>query len=222
MSAVGTLAAVLERKESGEGQHVETSLLGTALSVFNSHLIEEGGMHLGREPSGNRVQTSGPSDVFETADGHVLLHVVGNGLFRRIAETIGAPEWLNDARYASDQQRGDRRDELCNRVAAWCTSRTTDEVLDAMATAGVPAGPVLSIADALKHPQVEALNLLKTVTAPGREKEVPVADLPVKLSRTPGGIKKHPPGVSENSAEILAELGYSVSEIKALSDDGVI
>lgn len=222
LSAVGTLAAIIEREKSGAGQHVEASLLGTALAVFNSHLIEEGGLGIGREPTGNRVQTSGPSDVFETADGHVLLHVVGNGLFRRLANTIGAEDWLEAPAFDSDSKRGEQRDLLCDRVQAWCRNRTNAEVLDTMAAAGVPAGPVLNIAEALKHPQVAALGLLKEVGFPGRETPVPVADLPVSLSRTPGGIRRQPPGVSEHSHEILAEIGYSNKEIKTLRDSQVI
>ncbi|MDJ0699873.1 MAG: CoA transferase [Woeseiaceae bacterium] len=222
LSTVGTLAALIERERSGEGQHVEASLLGTALAVFNSHLIEEGSLGLGREPTGNRVQTSGPSDVFRTADGHVLLHVVGNGLFRRIADTIGARDWLDNPNLDSDSKRGDRRDEVCERVQAWCADKSSDQVIDAMAKAGVPAGPVLSLADALKHPQVEALGLLKPVGFAGRDTSVPVADLPVSLSRTPGGINMRPPAVSEDTDEILAELGYSSNEISDLRKSQVV
>lgn len=222
LSTVGTLAALIEREKSGVGQHVEASLLGTALAVFNSHLIEEGGLALGREPTANRVQTSGPSDVFRTTDGHVLLHVVGNGLFRRIAETIGAEDWLDNPDLDADSKRGDRRDELCARVQAWCSDKTSERVLDTMAAAGVPAGPVLSLADALRHPQVGALGLLKPVGFPGRDTEVPVADLPVSLSGMPGGIRNRPPDVSEHTDEILVELGYSASEIKTLRDEQAV
>ena len=222
LSAVGTLAALIEREQSGRGQHVEASLLGTALAVFNSHLIEEGGLRLGRQPTGNRVQTSGPSDVFETADGHVLLHVVGGGLFKRIAKTVGAEDWIENPDLDADSKRGDRRDMLCDRVQVWCKTRTSEQVLDAMAAAGVPAGPVLAIAETLEHPQVAALGLLKAVGFPGRDATVPVADLPVSLSRTPGGIRHRPPDVSEHSREILAELGYSETDIVELRRAGVV
>ncbi|MEM7504965.1 MAG: CoA transferase, partial [Pseudomonadota bacterium] len=180
LSAVGALAALIEREQSGKGQHVESSLLGTALAVFNSHLIEQSGLGLNREPTGNRVQTSAPSDVFATQDGHVLMHVVGAGLFRKLAVLIEASDWLTDPQLATDQARGDRRDELCERVSAWCKGRTTEGVLDACAQAGVPAGPVLSLAETLAHPQTQALNLLKQVGYPGRDFGVSVADLPIE------------------------------------------
>lgn len=222
LAAFGTVAALYERERSGRGQQVEGSLLGTALAVFNSHLIEEGGLDLGREPTGNRVQTSGPSDVFACRDGHILIHVVGNGLFRRIAGVIGADDWLDDPDLATDIQRGDARDRLCERVQAWCEAQTVDAALTTLADAGVPAGPVLSIAGALEHPQTEALGALKSVEYPGREGRAPVADLPLRLSRTPGGIAAPPPAPGEHNREILEAAGYGVEAIAGFERDGVI
>lgn len=222
LAAFGTLAALFERERSGEGQEVKGSLLGTALAVFNSHLIEEGGLGIGREPTGNRVQTSGPSDVFETLDGHVLLHVVGNGLFRRLAGVIGATEWLEDSSLATDSQRGDARDRLAERVGEWTGRRTTAEVLDVMAGAGVPAGPVLNLAEAIRHPQVEALGALKAVNVPDTERSVPVADLPITLSRTPAGIDSPPPTAGQHTDAILGQLGFTADEISRFRRTGVI
>ena len=107
LSALGTLAALMHRERTGEGQEVATSLLGTALSVFASHLIEQGVTHRDRIGTGNRVQTSAPSDVFPTRDGHVLIHVVGNPLFRRWARLVGEERrWIDDPAYANDALRG--------------------------------------------------------------------------------------------------------------------
>lgn len=221
LSAVGVLAALIERQQSGKGQHVEGSLLGTALAVFNSHLIEQSGLDLNRKPTGNRVQTSAPSDVFATQDGHVLMHVVGAGLFRKLAALLEADDWLSDEGLATDQARGDRRDQLCERVADWCAVRTTDSVLDACAQAGVPAGPVLSLAESLGHPQTQALNLMKEVGYPGRDFGVSVADLPINLSRTPGGIQRQPPVAGADTEAVLQELGFTPEEIAAFSANGV-
>lgn len=222
LAAFGTVAALYERQASGRGQQVEGSLLGTALAVFNSHLIEEGGLGLGREPTGNRVQTSAPSDVFACRDGHILLHVIGRGLFRRLAGVIGADDWLDDPELASDSQRGKARDRLCERVQVWCAARTVDTALARLADAGVPAGPVLSLAEALRHPQAEALSALKPVGYPGREGSVPVADLPLRLSRTPGGIARPPPVPGAHNRELLEAVGYDAGTIARFARDGVI
>ncbi|MEM8683277.1 MAG: CoA transferase [Pseudomonadota bacterium] len=220
LAAFGTLAALFDRERTGKGQEVQASLLGTAMSVFASHLIEEGTTGIGRPPTGNRVQTSGPSDVFETRDGHVLIHVVGGGLFRRIATLIGAEDWLDDPRFDSDISRGAHRDALCERVEAWTRAQSSDAVLDALASAGVPAGPVLSLAEAIDHPQAKALGLLKNVTYPGRDRASPVPDLPVRMGSGAPGIQSAPPQSAEHSAAVLAELGYSAEEIRRFAADG--
>lgn len=222
LAAFGAVAALFERERSGEGQEVQGSLLGTALAVFNSHLVEEGALGLGRAPTGNRVQTSGPSDVFATSDGHVLLHVVGNGLFKRIATVIGAEDWLDDPALSTDSLRGDARDRLCERVGAWCAERSSDEVLEVMAGAGVPAGPVLDLESAIRHPQAEALGALADVAVPGTTLSAPVANLPIAFSRSTTGIESPPPEAGQHSDAILDALGYAPEAIAAFRESGVI
>lgn len=149
---------LIHRDRTGEGQHVEASLLSTALAVFNSHLIEQGVLSIDRQPTGNRVQTSAPSDVFATRDGHILTHTVGGGLYRRWAELMGEAEWRDDVRFGSDQSRGDQRDVICERMQRWCSERTTEEALDELRATGIPCGKVLDLHQALDNPQVALLN----------------------------------------------------------------
>lgn len=222
MSAFATLAALMQRAETGEGQHVETSLLGTALAVMNAYLAEQAVTKRGRTGTGNRVQTSGPSDVFKTRDGHVLTHVVGDNLFARCARLIGAPEWLDDPRFQSDQDRGDHRDALCERMSDWCAARTTDEAIAALEEAGVPAGPVFSLQEALDNPQVEAMNVFKSMAFPGLPAPAPVADLPARFSAMTAGIETPPPETGQHTEQILLKLGYSVDEVAELAGRGVI
>lgn len=222
LSAFGVLAALLQRQRTGQGQHVEATLLGTALAVFNSHLVEQGVAALNRVPSGNRVQTSGPSDVFATRDGHVLIHVIGNAMFARCARLIGAEEWTTDPRLQSDQSRGDHRDELCERMAAWCTKRTTEQALAELEDAGVPAGPVLDLQQALDHPQVRAMQFLKQVTFPGLARPAPVADVPLHFSGMNAGITERPPLLGEHTRVVLEEIGFSAADIAELAAARVI
>jgi crotonobetainyl-CoA:carnitine CoA-transferase CaiB-like acyl-CoA transferase len=224
LAAFGTLAALMHRSATGEGQEVKTTLLGTALAVFNSHLIEQSVTHIDRQGTGNRVQTSAPSDVFVTRDGHLLTHVVGGRLFKRWAQLMGdEARWLNDPRYATDQSRADHSGPILECMRAWCSARTTAEAVQALEGAGIPAGPVLSPQQALDDPQVAAMGFLRSVADyPGLKCAAQVADLPVRLSRSAGGISRRPPATGEHSAQILAELGYSAAEIAALKAAGVI
>jgi len=224
LSAFGTLAALMQRAQTGAGQEVQTSLLGTAMAVFGSHLIEQSALAINRVPTGNRVQTSAPSDVFATRDGHILTHTVGNGLFRRWARLMGdADRWINDPRFKSDQSRGDHSEDILTRMRQWCSERTTDEALREMQAVGLPAGPVQTLQQALDHPQVAAMQVLHAITDfPGLQRPAQVPDLPVRLSVSGGGITDRPPLLGEHTDEVLRGLGYSSEEITALRDARVI
>lgn len=222
--AFGVMAALRQRDKTGEGQEVSGALLGTALAVFNSHLIEQGVLGIDRVGTGNRVQTSAPSDVFATLDGHVLMHCPGDGIFKRLAKLIGREDWLANPNYSTDQLRGDHRDELCADVAQWCRDRSTQAVLEALASAGVPAGPVLNLREALQHPQVAALGLLGGVGYAGEALNAPSAGLPVELSaaHTKRSDSQDPPSPGEHTDTIMAELGFSSEEIRSLRERRVI
>lgn len=220
--AFGVMAALRERDRSGQGQEIGGALLSTALAVFNSHLIEQAVAEPNREPTGNRVQTSAPSDVFATSDGHILVHCPGDGIFKRWCELVGRADMAADPRFSTDQQRGDHRDEICAPMAAWCAERRSDEALAALAEAGVPAGPVLDIAEALAHPQTAALGVLGDVAYPGLPTPAPVADLPIKMSHSETGIRTSPPTVGEHTDSVLAELGFTADEIAALRSSGTV
>lgn len=226
MSAFAALAALMDRQRTGKGQHVETSLMGTALAVMNSHLAEQGATQINRVGTGNRVQTSAPSDVFATGDGHILVHTVGDSLFARWAGMVGRPELADDPRFKGDQARGDMGDELCAIMAAWCADKSSEDALAALQKAGVPAGPVLTMQQALDNPQVEAMGFLKQVMFDGLPRPAPVADLPARFSAMESGLKTGddglPPTIGQHNQEILSKLGYSDDDIVALADKGII
>lgn len=224
LSAVGTLAALLHRDRTGEGQEVKATLLGTALAVFGSHLAEQGATRIDRVGTGNLVQTSAPSSVFATRDGHVLTHVVGNGLFRRWARLMGEEErWTADPLYQSDQSRGDHSEAIVARMSAWCAERTTADALAALEAAGLPAGPVYTPQQALDDPQVAAMGFLHAIADyPGLARAVPVSGLPVSLSGTPGIAPARPPRLGEHTDEVLRGLGYTEREIAAFRDQGIV
>lgn len=222
MAAFGVLAALMHRDQTGEGQEVQASLMGTALAAFNSHLIEQGTTGINRQPTGNRVQTSAPSDVFATRDGHILIHTVGDGLFRRLAKLIKEDTWVDNPELAGDQNRGDQRDAICSRVAQWCAARSNYEALHELETAGLAAGPVYDLDQTLNDPQVAAMDWLHPVMFPGLTKPAPVAQLPLTFSSLDAGIKQRPPTLGEHNAAILEELGWSETQIAEFRADGVL
>jgi crotonobetainyl-CoA:carnitine CoA-transferase CaiB-like acyl-CoA transferase len=214
--AFGTLAALMERERSGRGQHVQGSLLGTALAFTNAMLIEQAVIGADRVPSGNRAQTAAPVDLYRTTDGWLLCQVVGQPLFERWARLMGEAHWLADPRFASDESRGEHGELIGERMRRWCAERCTAEAMAALSTARIPCGPVLSAQQALDHPQVRALGLLQPLDFPGLPRPAPVAGVPLSLSVSSASPRQRAPLLGEHTDAILAELGYADAEIAAL------
>lgn len=224
LSAFGALAALMQRGRTGRGQHVQGALQATALAVFGSHLVEQGVARPNRVGTGNRVQTSAPSDVFATRDGHVLVHVVGGGLFARWARLVGdEARWLEDPDFATDQARGDHSEPILARMRQWCGERTTAQAISELGAAGLPAGPVYTPQQALDDPQAAAMGFFKAIDDyPGLPRPAPVPDLPLRFSDMEAGISRRPPLVGEHTDALLGELGYSAREIAALRAQDIV
>ena len=220
--AFGTLAALMERGRTGQGQQVDGSLLGTALTFSNAYLIEQATIGSNRVPTGNRGQAAAPVDIFRTQDGWLLCQVVGQPLYVRWARLMGEPEWLTDPRFANDLSRGENGAALSERMARWCAQRSTDDAVAMLGAAKIPCGPVLNAQQALDHPQVLAMGLLQPLDFPGLPRPAPVARLPLNLTAPPGTATTRAPLLGEHSDQILAGLGYSETEISGLRECGAV
>ncbi|HEY0303244.1 MAG TPA: CoA transferase, partial [Rhizomicrobium sp.] len=202
--ALGVAAALRAREASGRGQLVEGALLRTALTFFSPTLIEEDVLRIGRVPSLNRSQTAGPSDIYKAKDGWITVAVNGDPLFRRVCKLIGAPEWLEDARFASDKARGDNGEAISARVGAWVAERSSAEAIAAFEGARVPAGPVYRPRQTLDDPHVAGGDFFADIDYPGIGR-ARVAATPVKLHGTPGTVRTRPPTLGEHTDEVLRE-----------------
>jgi crotonobetainyl-CoA:carnitine CoA-transferase CaiB-like acyl-CoA transferase len=223
LTAFGTVSALFERQQTGRGQQVEGSLLASSLTVANGTLIEQAVIEADRVATMNRSQTAGPADCYRTRDGWVQVLTIGQPLFRRWAKLMGEEEqWLDDPRFADDLGRGEHGVLISERMQRWCDERTTAECIEALDEARLPAGPVYSPRQTLEDEHVRAMEFMKPVDYPGLPKPAPVADTPVRLSRTPGGIRHRAPLVGEHTEQILGELGYDADAIAALRTQNVV
>ena len=134
---------------------------------------------------------------------------------------MGAPELIDDPRFADNSARMAHRDALAELLAAHLRQRPTHAWLQALDAAGIPAGPIQSIAEMAADPQTLAREMVVELEHPvaGRTKAL---GLPLKFSATPGGIRRPAPTFGQHTHEVLHECGYSESEIAALAASGAV
>jgi crotonobetainyl-CoA:carnitine CoA-transferase CaiB-like acyl-CoA transferase len=223
LSAFGTLAAIIHRMKTGEGQLIDGSLLSTGLSFNNAALIEQAMLGLNRVGSGTRGQYNAPTDSFKTADGWVTVQIVGQGLFKRWVGLVGDQDyWLNDTRFASDQSRGDHGVIIAERMQQWIGNRTNSEVVVALAEAGIPAGELLTPAQVLENEQVVEGGFFQHLDVANAEVSAPIANHPLIYSKTPVQPFKAAPKLGQHTNEILAELGFDQAKIEALRSSRIV
>ena len=221
-SALGTMAALMDKKANGRGQQVHTTLFGSALTAFNCFLIEQSLVQPNRVASGNRAQSSGPSDIFRTKDGWIVIQVVGRPVFERWANLMGEAEWLDDPRFETDAQRAEHGALLSERTQRWTSQLTSAEALERLANGRLPAGPVYSPQQVLDDPHVNATGMFHGVDYPGSPKPFPLFLNSMLLSQTPVTLRRRPPTIGEHTNAIMAELGFSDQEIADLRAKRII
>lgn len=219
LGAMGVLAAYTHRLKTGEGQRVDTSLLEASLTqtYWPAAIFLASG--LAAQPMGSAHPLSAPYQAFETADGWINIGAANQGNWLRLLEVLGLGELAEDPRFTDNAGRRTHLDALIEILTPYVRARTTEHWLAALADAGVPAGPVLSIGEALNNPQTLAREMVVEVEHRKLGK-LKTLGVPVKLSATPGKVTRGAPVLGEHTREVLAEIGYSESEIDALLAHG--
>lgn len=219
---IGALAALLHRNATGQGQKIEVNLLQSALTVTNYFVLEEYLTGMGRVGTANRAPSGAPCDLIHTLDGAVYVAVLGNPMFKRLANLIGKPELTSDPRFLTDEQRATNGELLSRMTGEWAADKTTAQALEALAASRIPAGPLLRPDQILDDEHVKAAGFVKYIDVPGLRKPVPFITPAYRLSETPATIEVGPPLPGEHSDEILAELGYSGADIAGFRANGIV
>ncbi len=220
--ALGTVVALVARQQSGEGQVVDVGSLDAIFSCLGTRPSAFLMLGLTPERSGSRDLLTAPANVFQSADGFVYIHAGTNPLFPRLCEAMSRPDLLSDPRFRDVPGRMEHVDDLEAAVAAWTAERTTAELGDVLERAGIPFGPVAEISDVVTSPQLRAREMIIDTEHPTLG-PITLPGIPIKLSATPGSIRKAPPMVGEDNDSVYHELlGLTASEIEALRGDGAI
>jgi len=220
-AAHGISLALLERERSGRGQIVHTSLLEAMVGVLSwgAGLYFQSGAAPG--PAGQHHPLASPYGRFRARDGWLNVAAGSEAIWQRLARALGREAWLADARFAGALARLRHRDELTAELEAALAGEGVAHWVEQLNAAGVPAGPVLDVAQVFADPQVLAREMLRELPHPELG-TFRTTGLPVKLSRTPGRIERRPPLHGEHGDEVLAECGLAREEIAALRRAGVV
>ena len=215
LAAIGVLAAYADRLKTGRGQLVDTSLFEAALQQTYWHAASYFATGESPGPLGSAHILTAPYQAFEASDGYINIGGANQSNWERIAEVLGHPEWREDPRFADNTARMHHRDALADAMNAVLRTRTRGQWMAVFDAAGVPAGPVHSLGEALEHPQTRARGMVVDLVHPDAGATRAIG-CPVHLSRTPARITRPAPRLGEHTREVLREAGYTDSDIDDL------
>ena len=215
-TALGILMAVIERQRSGLGQYLDMTLYDSAIALMHPHVSN---YYLsGRVPglTGNAHPNLSPYDKFRTRTTEIFVAAGNNRAFSRLCSEIGVPGLAQDPRFRDNRDRLAHPEALRDALEAALAEVDGFALCERLLKAGLPAGPVMDTREVMSHPH--------TAT---REMAVELdwyrgSGTPIKMSRTPGEVRRTPPAFGAHAREILSEHGYSEEDIEALVRDGVV
>lgn len=216
IAANAILAALVERGKSGKGQSIEVPLFDSAISL--THPQAANTLMSGKVPvsTGNGHPNIVPYDTYDTSTCQIFIAVGNNGQFAKLCELLDMTELLADPRFADNAARLEHRAEITEILAKRMLSEDANELEQRLMNAGIPAGAVRTVTDAMAHPHTQFRNMVVEVDG------YKGTGIPAKLSRTPGAVRSRPPHLFEHCQAILRDAGYSEDEIKSIKDSGVV
>jgi crotonobetainyl-CoA:carnitine CoA-transferase CaiB-like acyl-CoA transferase len=218
-AAFGISGALYRRQQTGEGEYIDLGMLDAALPWLTK---QAGKVFAGESPSrmGTKDPVLAPYQTFPTADGYINVAALNEKLWSAFCEAIDRPDLEDDDRFATNSDRVDNMNELEAIISETLQERTTDEWMSRIVEdAGVPAGPVFDVEDALYNEQTEARDVMTTLEHP-EHGEVPVIEHPLQYENADSGFEAPAPKLGEHNRNVFDEIGYTEDEIEALEEQG--
>ena len=210
-AAIGVLAALSKRGETGAGDHIDLAMLDVSVAMLANQAMNY--LVSGTEPvrRGNRHPNIQPQNVYPVKDGHIVLAVGNDGQFRKFAEVIGRPALADDPKFATNAARVENLEELEALLIAALASGTIAHWVAAFAAAGVPSGPINTVGRVFGEPQVQHRRMLRDIPHPlsGTVKQVVS---PLNFANAPLAFDRAPPLLGEHTEEVLKALGLEETQ----------
>jgi formyl-CoA transferase len=215
-TCVAILSALYRREKSGEGAHLDMALFDTALAMLANQASNA--LISGSDPprQGNTHPNIVPYQPFEAADQPIIIAVGNERQFARLAQMCGHPEWTSDERFASNGARVSNRQEMVRQVSEAIAKKPAAEWLDQLEAAGIPAGPINRISQALDDVQAQHRQMVRTIAG------IPLVGSPVRFDGARADSDLPPPELGEHTNDVLAGLGVAPDEAARLRSNGVI
>ncbi|WP_346894144.1 CaiB/BaiF CoA-transferase family protein [uncultured Roseibium sp.] len=215
-AVIGILLALYDRNRSGRGQFIDATLFDSAISLLHPHAANY--LMSGNTPvrTGNSHPNISPYSTYATGTRSIYLAVGNDHQFRKLCCEIGAPEIADDPRFASNGERVTNRDALRDALEAAMAGMDGSDLADKLIRAGVPAGPVLDVAESLAHPHTVHRGLRVNLG------DYSGVGSPIRPSRSAPDYRREPPRFAQHATEVLSEFGFSEEEIDRLTSSGVV
>ena len=215
-TCVAILAALYGREKTGDGAHLDLALFDTQLAMLANQA--ENALILGKNPprQGNTHPNIVPYQPFDAADQPIIIAVGNDRQFARLADICGHPEWATDARFATNEARVANRPEMVGLVAEAIREKSAADWLTQLEEAGIPAGPINSVTQALADVQAQHRQMVRIVAG------VPLVGSPVQMDGARTDSDLPPPALGEHTAELLAEIGVGARDLDGLRAAGII
>ena len=222
LCAIGILAALYRREETGVGQYIDVAMIDGLFSLLVDAFNYYGVQGKVAEAQGTMDPHITPSQTFKTKDSWIVIPAQNDFLWEKYCQVIEREDLIHDPRFGTNALRTQNRDELLKILEPKMEEKTTQEWLDSLRKADFPACPIASIKDMVESPETKHRRMVVEVDQPGLKK-LGIAGSPFHLSETPGEVYAPAPLLGEHSDEVLSRvLGYSQEDINKLKEDKVV
>jgi crotonobetainyl-CoA:carnitine CoA-transferase CaiB-like acyl-CoA transferase len=221
MCAFGVLAAVYRARQTGRGQFLDVSMVDAVLALSERIIYQHSYEGKVPKPEGQRHPFLTPFGIVPCKDGHITLACHTDAFWARLCELIDQPAMASDPRLKTEAARRENADLVYGVISEYTLKRTKHELLEQLG-GQVPFSPVYNVADIAADPHFAAREMLVELDHPGAAGRMAVAGVPIKMTETPGGVRRRAPLLSEHAGEILAGLDFDEQRVKSLRERRIV